>query len=458
MATNKIFHSYDVRGLVGEQLDEKTFYKIGNATANALNAKKIAVGYDMRETSQPFTEALIEGITDAGVDVINLGMIATEQLYFEVGRDESYDGGIIVTASHNPAEYNGAKIVGYKAKAIGLGTGLEDIQALVETDELVNATDKGSAINKNINEDFANHVLHESKFDLSKKLKIAVDAGNGIGGLLFDLVFGDSAMEVHKMYFKPDGTFPNHEPNPKLKENVEDLIEVMKSDTYDVGIALDGDSDRVMLVDSEGRILESVYTGILIGNELANNGDNKKIVHDPRITLSLEDAAQENDWQLIEAMAGRSFMKKGIMEEDAVFAFENSGHFLYQNMYHADSSAMTIAIVLNALMNGVDLVAYHNEMLDKYPIAGEVNFRVEDPQAVFDMLENEFSDAEISKLDGISLRLEDWRMNVRKSNTEPVIRLNLEASSKEGLKNAYFNLLDLIKGERLNDPINPILL
>ena len=457
-----IFHSYDVRGIVDEQLNGDTFFKIGNATANYLKAKKIAVGYDMRTTSKEYADQLIKGIMDFGADVVDIGLIATEQLYFEIGRDLSYDGGVIITASHNPKEYNGAKIMGKYGRAIGLGEGLEEIQKLFEQEIIIKNEKIGNKVSKSVYSEFQKHILNESNLSLSKPLNIAVDAGNGIGGVLFDQVFGALNLNVKKMYFTPDGTFPNHEANPKKIENMSDLINEVTINKYDIGFALDGDSDRVGVVDSKGRVLENIYTAVIIAKELIGNGTNRKIIHEPRITMAITDSAKKYNWELAETIAGRSFIKKSITDTDAEFAFENSGHFLYKKMYHSDSSAMTIALILRAIDNGFNVTEFHSEMLQKFPIAGEVNFKVDSPTKIFEIIENRFPDAKTSKVDGLSMNFDSWRMNIRKSNTEPLIRLNIEANNEENLIK-YYNLVNSIisvenGGEQKNKPAHPILL
>ena len=454
-----IFHSYDIRGLVGEQLDEDVMYKIGNLCARYLEAKHMAVGYDMRESSFGYAKALMRGIVDYGANVNNIGLVATEQLYFEVGRGEKYDGGVIITASHNPAKWNGAKIMGRKAKAIGIGTGLETIQEMFENGEKYLVETPGTISELDIRGEFAEYVARQANIDTSKRVKIAVDAGNGMGGMLFDKVFGPQEnIEIERIYFEPDGRFPHHEANPKVKENLERLIEVVSSGNFDFGVALDGDADRAVFIDAEGRIVESVYAGIIIAEELIGDLSNRKIVHDPRITLALEKFAEKHNWELIEVVSGRSFIKKGIMDEEAIFAFENSGHFVFQNLYYSDSTSMAVSIMLRAVANGLDLIERHSSLLQQFSIAGEVNYSVEEPEAVFDKLASEFTDAEISRIDGISIRKDEWRANLRKSNTELLVRLNLEATSPQMLKTIYDLLTTLIGGEQQNDPINPVLL
>lgn len=426
-----VFHAYDVRGLCPPDITEDLAYRIGNGLAAMLTKPgPVGIGRDMRPSSPGLSEALSKGLRDGGRDVYDLGMLTTPAVYYAIG---SLDlaGGVIVTASHNPAEYNGFKICREQAIPIGGNSGLKALEKFVKSGQKHEADKQGKAETKDISEAYLDHVIKSIKHPVGK-LRIAVDCGNGVAGPLASRLFARfSELEMHKLFFEPDGTFPNHEANPLKLETLKDLQETVRSNKLDLGIAFDGDGDRAAFIDETGRpIASDLLTAFLADDLLAEHGP-CPIIYDLRSSMVVKETIEKRGGRAIEERVGHAFIKKTMRDNDVLFGGELSGHYYWKANYFADSAFLAIARVLSIRSReGKPL----SELIEPYrqtSQSGEINYRVEDKDGAIEKLSEIYKDAEQSRLDGITIRLGDWWFNVRKSNTEPVLRLNLEARSEE---------------------------
>ncbi len=459
---NSVFKAYDIRGKTPEELTPEFFYNLGKAYVTRFKSTSVAVGHDIRPESFTFKQSLISGLLEMGCDVIDLGEIATEMLYFAVGEYSAlYDGGLVVTASHNPQGWNGCKIVAKGSTPVGKDTGLEDLKEIMLTGDYKPISKiSGSLSDFYIYPEFKQKILSFIKTNKrpSKPLKIIVDAGNGIGGRIFDYVFGDlEGIETKRMYFVPNGLFPNHVPDPMKEENVTELKKAVFEEKADLGISIDGDADRVFFLDKKGRKPDGVYTGVLLAKHLLQYSDNKKIIHDPRITWPFIKEAGNLGAETHQSIAGHAYFKKKMAETGALFGAEASSHFFYRDFYNCDSAMISIALMLGMYFEGFELTQAVDFLFERYPNSGEVNYTVDDAQEMLDKLESHYSGlgAEIEHIDGVSINFEDWRFNLRMSNTQPLIRLNLEAINRDLVIEKFREVEGLIGAERENSPVLP---
>jgi len=432
------FKAYDIRGIYPSEINESFYFKLGVSITKFLNAKTLLVGFDARPSSKSLFKALVNGANENGVKVSTIGMTGTEVMYFTVG-DMGFDAGVMITASHNPKEYNGLKVVGKGAFPVGEANGLKEIEKLVmdmeePSAELLNKTplydeyDPYPRFREKINS-----IVNLSELP---NLKVAVDAGNGTGGLVFNKIFKDTALDVTELYFEPDGTFPNHEANPTKPENLMDIKNVVKSENYDLGIALDGDGDRVVFIDDTGEDSVGYYIFTLLIEHLLNKIPNAKIVHENRLYWAIDDVINRNGRATsIESKAGHSFIKAKMREFNAEMGGETSSHFFYKEMYYADSSVLTIALILEMMKkSGKSLRKMLSALKSKYFVSGEINFKVNSPDVILNRIKAHYTKLgfEMDELDGIAFDKDrDWHVSLRKSNTEPLIRLNVEAKNQE---------------------------
>lgn len=449
---DKVFKAYDIRGLMEDGLDEEFYFVLGQAFVTYLGAKKIVVGYDIRPESRLFSESFIEGAVSLGCDVVAIGEIATEMMYFAVGSDAEVDGGATITASHNPAGWNGCKMVGKGVKPLSGDEGLPEVKQLMLENNFEKSEDAGSEEQIDIWPSFKQHILRVFDGVEPKPLKLLVDAGNGIGGVVFDYVFSDLSFEVEKMYFEPDGNFPNHVPDPLKEENVVEIKKGMKTGKYDLGIAIDGDADRAFFIDSKGRKPNGVYVGAMFARYFAKHEKDAKFIQDPRLTWPFSKEVEKYGGTPFEVKAGHSFFKHYMKKEDAVFGAEMSAHFYYRDFFYADSGMMTIATMLRLIFDGVDFEEENTYFFGTYPTPGEVNFQVGSVADTIEKAEQHYSDGNIKHIDGVSIEYDNWRFNLRGSNTQPLIRLNVEAENRETVVEKYRELEKLIGGERDNVP------
>lgn len=450
----KVFHAYDIRGLTPEQLDSNFFYELGKAFVTFLNAKNIAVGYDIRPESKVYSESFISGVLELGCNVVSLGQVATEMIYFAAGSNLELDGAITVTASHNPSGWSGAKMVGKGSKPLSGNWGLKEIKEHIQTQNYqVSSKIKGKLTIKNIFPEFKKKVLEFLGDTKIKPMNIVVDAGNGIGGIMFDYVFGGLGLKITPMYFEPDGEFPNHIPDPLKTENVKDIIAKVLETKADLGIAIDGDADRVFFIDKNGRNPLGIFTGAILGKYFAKKFKGAKIVHDPRVVWPIVRSVTPLGAIPLINQAGHSLFKERMKAEDAVLGTELSSHFFYRDFYYADSGMITIALFLKFFSEGLDFEQELDKLYSTYFLSGEVNYKVESPVKSIEKVKNDYKNMEINEIDGISIEFSDWRFNLRKSNTEPLLRLNVEASSVKALKKGFYEIESKINGVRQNLPI-----
>ncbi|HEQ65316.1 MAG TPA: hypothetical protein ENN64_00615, partial [bacterium] len=496
---NSVFKAYDVRGVVGEELDEEFYYYLGRALVRYLNTEHIVVGRDFREDSLRFQTALISGIHSLKCYVTDISEISTEMLYFAVGENADYDIGAVVTASHNPAGYNGCKLVKKNARPIYSQDGFEELKKLILKDienfqgeQIDNLNDKNYQIDKKLYREidimpaYREKILSFLKGVKIKPLSIVVDAGNGIGGKIFKEVFKDFILDdceannnsspktpekrreengikidskkdkkikLTELYFEPDSLFPNHDANPIEIENMLDLQKKVVEVGADLGIGIDGDGDRVGFVDNSGEILLS---GVFIGAILADyvfDTDNKRLIHDLRIISPIVDTVKELGGEAIPSIAGHAYIKESMLKHDAKYGVELSTHFYYKDYYYCDSGMVTVAFMIKAISGGLNLAKKHTELRSKYHLSGEVNFEISDPEAIINELIDTYKDSgNIDLTDGVSCELKGWRFNVRISNTQPLLRLNVESDREDLMIEGYKELENLIGGTRKNEP------
>lgn len=454
-AFNKIFKAYDIRGTTNE-LSEDFFYKLGIAFVQRFKPQKVAVGRDFRPESVDFTKALVSGLLDAGCDVANIGEIATEMLYFTVGNyNKSINGGLVVTASHNPQGWNGCKIVTQDAFPVGLNNGLSDIRDIIIKNELKKIKgNPGKYENMDIFEEYKEKVLSFLEDTDISNLNIIIDAGNGIGGKIYDKIFGDLDISVKRMYFEPDGTFPNHNPDPSVEENVSELKNRVKTERFDFGISIDGDADRAFFIDKKGRHADGAYFGAIIAKYLLKNSTNRKIVHDTRVIWPMLKETIKAGGTPVESRDGRSYFKQKLKQEDALFGAELSGHCYYKDFYYSDSGMITIALIFKMISEGIDFVKELDYMFENYPTSGEVNYEISDFNSLISKLIKYYKNdsPKISEIDGLSIEFNNWRFNIRKSNTQELVRLNVESTSKDIVIEKFREVENFINKPRLNTP------
>ena len=432
------FKAYDVRGRIPDQLNEDVAYRIGNATAEFLDAKRIVLGRDIRLSSQVLADAVARGLIDAGVEVLDIGLGGTEMVYFATGHLGA-DGGIMVTASHNPADYNGLKLVRQKARPISGDSGLADIRKLAEKDERLMAAGKGRRRATDIQQAYVDKLLSFVDVDKLKPLRIVVNAGNGGAGLQIDQLEPALPFEFIKIHHEPDGTFPNGVPNPMLAENRQATIDAIRDSGANFGIAWDGDFDRCFFFDENGRFIEGYYIVGLLAESLLVGHPGAAIIYDPRLTWNTLDIVAAHGGRAVQSKSGHSFIKEVMRREDALYGGEMSAHHYFRDFYYADSGMIPWLLVAQIVsVTGRSLADLVNACMAKYPSSGEINREVADTRAAIALFNEKYrADAlAVDETDGISMEFADWRFNLRASNTEPVIRLNVESRSDAGLMRA----------------------
>jgi len=429
------FKAYDIRGQIPGQLNEDVAYRIGNATAEFLGAKRVVIGRDMRLSSAELADAVTRGLVEAGVEVLDIGLCGTEMVYFGTTHLEA-DGGIMVTASHNPADYNGLKLVRELAKPISADTGLADIRSIAERDRRKQAHEPGSRIEVTVFDAYIEHMLSYINVDKLKPLRLVVNAGNGVAGLAIDGLEKFLPFEFIKVHHEPDGTFPNGIPNPLLIENRAATAQVVKEQGADFGIAWDGDFDRCFLFDENGNFIEGYYIVGLLAESLLQRHPGGKIVHDPRLTWNTLDIVAEAKGEAVMSKSGHSFIKEKMRAVDAIYGGEMSAHHYFREFSYADSGMIPWLLIAEMICEtGESLSQMVGERIAKYPASGEINRRVTDAARAIESIGIEYKAGavDVDLTDGISIELEDWRFNLRASNTEPVIRLNVEGRGDEEL-------------------------
>ena len=450
------FKAYDIRGRLGSELNEEIAYKIGRAYGQIYQPKTVVVGCDVRLSSEDLKQATIRGLNDAGVNVLDLGMTGTEEVYFGAFHLD-VQGGIEVTASHNPMDYNGMKLVRENARPISADTGLKEIQALAETGTFNEVAEKGTTETYNILPEFVDHLM--TYIDPAKicPLKLVVNAGNGAAGHVIDAIEDkfkavNIPVEFIKIHHEADGNFPNGIPNPILVENRDSTREAVIQHGADMGIAWDGDFDRCFLFDEKGQFIEGYYIVGLLAQAFLLKQSGEKIVHDPRLVWNTLDIVEQYQGITVQSKSGHAFIKDVMREHNAVYGGEMSAHHYFRDFAYCDSGMipwlLAIAVLSETQQSLSSLV---EEMIAKFPCSGEINFKVADTQATIQKLFDHYADQkpEIDQTDGVSLNFGSWRFNVRASNTEPLLRLNIESRRDQNPRpmQDYVNeLTQLIQG------------
>jgi phosphomannomutase len=438
-----IFKAYDIRGLYPEQLDEQAAWKIGHATAQFLrsmlrgyergmvNAQSVCVARDMRTHSESLRNSLIEGMNAAGANVIDIGLIDTPQMYFAINHLGTC-GGVQITASHNGPRYNGFKISGQQAKPVGADTGLKDIKHIATALRHTLGAASGSVEHCDLTAEYKKHVLKFLEPGL-KKLKIAIDASNGMAGKMVPLIFGDLPIEMIPINFECNGTF-KHDPNPLVESNLAELKALIKAKKADLGVCFDGDADRLIMLDEKAQVIPcDIMTALLVPYFLKKN-PGSAIVYDLRSSLVVQEEILKHGGTPRRERVGHAFMKKTLRDSHACFGGELSGHFYYRDNFFADSGMITLVHMLNLVSQSDKPLSETIMPLKRYFGSGEINFHVEDKDGMMKELSRKYSQGQFDDLDGITLQFKDWWFNVRPSNTEPLLRLNVEAKTAEILK------------------------
>ncbi|MBM4032730.1 MAG: phosphomannomutase/phosphoglucomutase [Planctomycetes bacterium] len=426
-----IFKAYDIRGVVPGELNEALAEKIGAAAARFFPGQTVVVGRDMRVSSPAIAQALIRGLTRGGKDVVDIGMVTTPMVPFAVAR-YGYDGGTMVTASHNPGQYNGFKLTAKGAEPVAYDTGIGQIEQLV-TGELPPAEKPGSVTQRDVLPDYLDHLMTAAKG--IGGLKLVIDAGNGMAGYLLPPLFRRiQGVEVVPLYFEVDGTFPHHEANPLKAENIVDLQKKVVEAKADLGIAFDGDADRVAFVDERGKAVPCDLITALIAREVLRENPGAAILHDLRSSWAVREEILACGGVPVMTRVGHSFIKRAMRERDAAFGGELSGHYYFRDNFYCDSGAFTLLKALSLLCRERRPLSELIRPLQRYAGSGEINSEVEDKEAKIEELARTYAAGKQLRLDGLSVEFTDWWFNVRPSNTEPVLRLVLEANSHEHME------------------------
>ena len=434
MTTLTCFKAYDIRGKLGTELNEEIAYKIGRAYGQIYKPKTVVVGCDIRLSSEALKQATIHGLNDAGVNVLDLGMTGTEEVYFAAFHLD-VQGGIEVTASHNPMDYNGMKLVRENARPISADTGLKEIQALAETNNFEEVSQKGTTQSYNILPEFVDHLLTYIEPTKIRPLTLVVNAGNGAAGhVIYAIEEKFKALNVPvefiKIHHEADGTFPNGIPNPILIENRDSTRNAVLEHKADMGIAWDGDFDRCFLFDEKGQFIEGYYIVGLLAQAFLIKQSGEKIVHDPRLVWNTFDIVDEYKGVAVQSKSGHAFIKDVMRAHNAVYGGEMSAHHYFRDFAYCDSGMIPWLLTIALLSEtGQSLSTLVENMIAKFPCSGEINFKVADTQTTIQKIFDFYADQnpQIDRTDGVSLDFGTWRFNVRASNTEPLLRLNIES-------------------------------
>ena len=447
MLEPQVFKAYDVRGVYGEELDEAGAYAIGRAFVDQFKPERIAVGRDMRVSSPSMAEAVRSGAADAGATVLDLGLVGTEMLYFAVG-DLELDGGVAVTASHNPKQYTGMKIVRAGALPVGGDSGLEEIRDRAVAARWLDA-ERGEIRHEDIWSRFVDRVLSFIEVRDLRPLRLVIDAANGMAGAMLPPVLERLPMlDVVRCFFEPDGTFPNHEPNPLLPENREFIVGKTREEGADFGVAFDGDADRCFFVDDSGEFVPGDFVTTLFAESILEKEPGGNVIYDVRASWAVPEAIERAGGMPLLNRVGHAFIKQRMRQDHAVFGGEVSAHYYFRDFSQADSGTIPFLLMCELVSKRGKLSEVLAPLRSRYFITGEINTPVADVPAKLRELEERFGPAgRVSHLDGLSVEADDWHFNVRPSNTEPLLRLNLEARSEELMARKRDEVLAVIRGQ-----------
>jgi phosphomannomutase len=439
-----IFKAYDVRGVYPSELNEDKARRIGGAFARFLDARRIAVGRDMRVSSPTLAGAFIEGVNAAGASVDDVGEVSTDALYFASG---SLDvPGAMFTASHNPARYNGLKLCRRQAAPIAEDSGLAEIRALAEQQTANGSSPVGERRHADVLGAYAEHCRSFVDLDSLRPVKVAVDAGNGMAGKTVPIVFDGLPIEIVPLYFELDGNFPNHPANPIEPETLADLQREVLANGCEVGIAFDGDADRVFLIDEKADLVSGSLTTALVAERMLKKFPNEAVIYNVICSWTVREVIEENGGKPIRTRVGHSFIKKTMADTGAVFGGEHSGHYYFRDNFRADSGMIATLLVLEAMSVSEQPLSGVLQPYRRYSASGEINSEVSDAPGVLARLARDYSDGRQDTLDGLTVEYDDWWFNVRPSNTEPLLRLNLEARTEDLMRAKRDEVLARIRG------------
>lgn len=441
------FKAYDIRGKVPSELNNDLAYKIGRTYAKHINAKKVVVGYDIRKSSYEICEALIKGLTDSGSDVVNIGLCGTEMIYFSTPYLDA-DGGIMITASHNPPEYNGMKFVKRDSVPVGYESGLNLVEEMILKNELGEISKaKGKVEKLDVMEAFINNLSKFYDPNKIKPFKVVVNAGNGCAGLAVDAIEPKLPIKMIKVFNEPDSDFPNGVPNPLLVENRKPTTDAVLKNNADLGVAWDGDYDRCFFTDEKGNFIEGYYIVGILAKSILKKFPGEKIVHDPRLVWNTLDVVEQSDGVAIQSKSGHAFIKQKMREVNSIYGGEMSAHHYFRDNAYSDSGMIPFLLIMQ-LMSEEDktLSELVEEMIANYPCSGEINSTIANPAEKIKEIEKLYTGGNVERTDGLSIEYPEWRFNLRMSNTEPIIRLNVESKGDVLLmEEKTKKLLDIIR-------------
>lgn len=429
------FKAYDIRGQVPNDLNPELAYRVGRAFADETGSKSVCVGHDIRLSGPDLMEALTRGLADAGVDVIQLGLIGTEMVYFATAH-YGYDGGVMITASHNPPQDNGMKMVRVESRPISSDTGLNEIERRAY-EQKWEREGQGQVSQRDVYDDFIQHLLTFDANHEIKPLKVLASPGNGAAGVAMEKLMPHIPLQVERMMFEPDGHFPNGVPNPILPESRAPIEARLKEGGFDFGVAWDGDYDRCFFLTEDGTFIEGYYIVGLLAKAILQDNPGAAIVYDPRLTWNTLDIVAEAGGRAVLCKSGHAFIKEKMRAENAVYGGEMSAHHYFRDHWYCDSGMIPLMLVAKLVsVTGQSLGALVADMMAKYPCSGEINSTVADVKEVLARVQAQYADGELDTTDGISISYPNWRFNLRGSNTEPVIRLNVESRGDGALMRA----------------------
>lgn len=439
----EVFKAYDIRGRYPDQLNEELLYRVGRSFVSFLGEEIIVTGRDMRLSSPALSKAFKEGVTDQGADVVDAGLCSTDMLYFCSGRLDL--PGAMFTASHNAREYNGLKICRRKARPISKDTGIKEIEDLVLAGEFPPADRKGSVEERDMLHAYVEHIFDFVDTASIEPLKVVADAGNGMAGMTVPPVFERLPCELVSHCFELDGSFPDHQPNPKDPKNIALLSRWVVKEKGDLGIAFDGDADRVFFVDEKGEPLSGSLTNAILVKHILQENPGEKIIYNLINSWIVPETIRANGGIPIRERVGHSFIKQTMMETGAIFAGEHSGHYYFRHNYNADSGLIAAMVLLKTISAEGKPLSEILQPFKKYYDSGEINSEVEDIESKLEKIAERYSDGKVDHLDGVTVEYDDWWFNVRPSNTEPLLRLNVEARTEELMEEKRDELLELVR-------------
>jgi phosphomannomutase len=445
VSLDAIFKAYDVRGLYPDELDEALARRIGNAFAHFTGAQQLIVGHDMRPSSEPLSAAFIDGATLAGADVTDIGLCSTDVVYYAAGKLDA--PGAMFTASHNPAQYNGIKLCRAGAAPVGEQTGLTQIKEMVAAGVTSRGESGGKVEVRDLLDDFGRHVRSFTDTSVLRPLAVVADTANGMGGLVVPKVFEGLPFSLTVLYGDLDGTFPNHPADPIQPENLKDLQRAVLDLNADVGLAFDGDADRVFLVDDAGQPVSGSTTTAIVGAGILDRHPGETVVHNLICSKAVPEIVREHGGVPVRARVGHSFIKQVMAETGAIFGGEHSAHYYFRDNWRADSGSIAALLVLEQLCRADMPLSELRKPFERYAQSGEINSRVDDPAAVIERVAGEYASTGQDRLDGLTVDAGDWWFNLRPSNTEPLLRLNLEAPDAASCKAHTDEVLGLVRQE-----------